>query len=140
MDSRHYSDEDFQFFLDHPADFDKEAFDQHIELCDDCRLNYKAYVALWSFVHDNIVTEPLKIDLAKVVADKIFIKEVQTQFTEKIMYGLLISLGVVCLLLCIHYLITLGMPVAFIWLLIPCGMYLWLSYEEIKRVGRKISI
>jgi hypothetical protein len=135
----HYSEEDFQSYLDGSYGGDGNALENHLLECEPCNKNFKAYSLIWLFAKNDLKTEPLRIDLAYSVANKIFAAKESKPVFEKFMYGLLICLGIVSLFLYFNYLIAYPVPTPFLLLIIPVGGYLWLNYKEIKIVEQKFA-
>ncbi len=136
----HCTEEDFQSYFDNSFTGDVNSLENHLQECELCSKNFKAYSLVWSFAKNDLQTEPLRIDLAYCVANKVFaIKESKAVF-EKVMYAIFICLGIVFLFLCFNYFIAHSIPTPFILLAIPVGLYLWLNYKEIKIIEQKFAL
>jgi hypothetical protein len=135
----HFTEEDFQSYFDKSFADDTNALENHLRECALCSKTFKAYSLVWSFAKNDLQTEPLRIDLAAVVASKAFAVEERKPVVEKLMYGMLICLGIISLSLCFNYLISRSMPTPFILLTIPFCLYLLLTYKEISIVNRKFT-
>jgi hypothetical protein len=137
---RHYTDEDFQNYLDNTFTGNISSLENHIQECELCSKNLEAYSLVWSFSKSNLQTKPLGIDLAYSVTNKVFSVKENKHVFEKVMYGILICLVIVCLALCLRFLLSSSIPVSFILLTIPVGLFLWVNYKEIKIVQKKIAL
>jgi hypothetical protein len=135
----HYTEEDFQSYFDNSFAGDTNLLENHLRECERCSKTFEAYSLVWSFAKNDLKTDPLKINLAHVVANKVFAVKERKPVFEKVMYGMLICLGIVCLFLCFNYLISRAMPALFILLIIPFCLYLLLTYKEISIVNRKFA-
>ena len=71
-ESSHYTDEDFQSYFDNNFAGDVNFLENHLQECELCSKNFKAYSLVWSFAKNDLKTEPLRIDLAYSVANKVF--------------------------------------------------------------------
>ena len=136
----HYTEEDFQSYFDNSFTGDANSLENHLQECELCSKNFKAYSLVWSFAKNDLKTEPLRIDLAYSVANKVFAVKESKHVFEKVMYGMFICLGIVCLTLCFNYLISNAIPTPFILLIIPFCLYLFLTYKEIKIVAQKFAL
>ena len=136
----HYKEEDFQNYFDNHFTGDRAQLENHLLDCERCSKNFQAYASVWSFTKKELKTEPLSIDLAYVVANRVFAAREIKPVYETIFYGILIGLAIACLYLCISNLIFNSMPIPFLLLIIPLGLYLLLSYKEIKMVNQKFAV
>jgi hypothetical protein len=135
----HYSGEDFQNYLDNNFTGDTGTFKNHLKECESCFTDFKAWSLVWSFAKNDLKTEPLRIDLAYVVANKVFPVRDSKRVFEKVMYGMIICLGIVCLFVCVNFLISHSIPAPFILLIIPICLYLLITYKEISIIDQKFS-
>lgn len=71
----HYSEEDFQNYFDKTFTGDVKSFEQHLEECEFCSDTFHSYSRVWSFAKKEMKSEKLRIDLASVVAVRIFEKK-----------------------------------------------------------------
>jgi hypothetical protein len=135
----HYTDEDFQNYFDKSFTGDVKFFENHLRECELCNKNFEVYSLVWLFAKNDLQTEPLRMDLAYAVANKVFaIKESKPVF-EKVMYGLLICLGLVSLSLCFNFLLSSSIPTPFILLAIPVGLFLWVNYKEVTIIEQRFA-
>lgn len=136
----HYTEEDFQNFFLKNFEGDVNSLENHLRECERCNENFKAYSSIWSFAKNDLKVDTLKVDLAYTVAFKVFAaKERQSAF-EKVMYGMLVTLLIALLSFCVKYLLSNALPTPFVLLLIPFGLFLWVSYKEMKIVQRKFAL
>jgi len=135
----HYTEEDIQSYFDNSFAGDVNSLENHLRECELCTKNFEAYSLVWSFAKNDLQTEPLSIDLAYSVTNKVFAPKEHKPVFEKAMYGIFICLGILCLSLCFKYLISSSISTPFILLAIPFGIYLWLNYKEIKIVKQKFA-
>ena len=136
----HYTDEDIQSYHENTFTGNVSSLETHIQECELCSKKVKAYSAVWSFAKNDLKTEPLRIDLAYAVADKVFPVKQYAYVFEKILYGALICLGIVCLSLCLKYMLSTSIPPSYILQGIPVGLFLWVSYMEIKIINKKLAL
>lgn len=136
----HFTEEDFQSYFDKSFTGDVKFFKNHLHECELCNKSFEAYSLVWSFAKNDLQVEPLRMDLAYAVANKVFAVQESKPVFEKVMYGLFISLGLVCLGLCFKFFISSSMPAPFILLAIPVGLFLWVNYKEIKIVQKKFAL
>lgn len=136
----HFTEEDFQSYFDKSFTGDVKVFENHLHACELCNKNFEAYSLVWSFAKNDLQTEPLRMDLAYTVANKVFAVKESNPVFDKVMYGLLICLGLLCLVLCFKFFISSSMPTPFILLAIPIGLFLWVNYKEIKIVQEKVAL
>ncbi len=135
----HYTEEDFQSYFDNNFTGNANLMGKHLQSCELCRKNFQAYSLVWSFAKNELQAERLRIDLACSVADKIFTFREKAPVFERVIYGILICLAIACLFLCLNFLISRSVPTPFIVLIVPFGLYLLLSYKEIKMVSQKFA-
>jgi hypothetical protein len=136
----HFTEEEFQNYLDKNFTGDIRSFESHLHECELCNKEFKAYSYVWSFAKNDLQVEPLRMDLAFAVASKIFAVRKNIPVFEKVMYGLLISLGLACLVLCFRFFVSFSMPTSFILFAIPLSLFLWVNYKEIKIVREKFAL
>ena len=136
----HYTEEDFQSYFDRNFAGDVTSLENHLKGCELCSKNFEAYSSVWSFAKNALKIESLRIDLAHAVANKVFAAKESIRFFEKVMYGMFICLGIVCLYLCFNYLFSHSIPTPFILLTIPFCLYFLLAYKEIRIVNKKFTL
>jgi hypothetical protein len=136
----HYTEEDLQGYFDRNFAGDITALENHLQECELCSKNFEAYSMVWSFAKNDLKIEPLRINLANTVANKVFAAKESYPVFEKVMYGIFICLGIVCLYLCFNYLFSHSIPTPFILLTIPFCLYLLLTYKEIRIVNKKFAL
>jgi len=137
--SNHYTDDDFQNYLDGSFENDKKTFEAHLRDCIHCNNNYEAYKAVWNFVGHSLKTESLNIDLASRVIQKAMPVKQNKPLSEKVIYALCFLIGSICLFSCIYYLVSHPLPISFLLLVIPLVLYFLLTYKEIKLLEGKFT-
>ena len=138
--TEHYTEDDFQNYLDHHFTGDRNEMESHLQDCELCHEKYQAYHAVWTFARYDLGTDQLGIDLAKVVANKVFVNKERKNIFELLMYGLFICIVMACLYVSFEYLSSLSIPFSSILCLIPLFLYFILSYKEIQIVHRKFAL
>ena len=135
----HYTDEDFQSYFDNTFTGNVSALESHVKECEFCSKKFKAYSVVWSFAKNDLKTKSLRIDLSYLVADKVFSVKENRYVFDKVMYGILICLEIVCLPLCLKFLLSLPIPSSFILMIVPVALFLWMSYREIRMFQKKFE-
>jgi hypothetical protein len=136
----HYTDEDFQDYLDNNFKGDSSLLENHLRECELCSKSFTAYSSVWTFANDVLLVEPLKINLASAVTDKIFSKKESALVFEKAMYGIFFCLGAIYIFLCVRFLLPSVMPVPFALLVIPLMLFVWVNYKEIQMLRKKYAL
>jgi hypothetical protein len=138
-ESSHYTEEDFQNYLDNNFAGDVKFFEYHLQQCEYCSKIFETYSLVWSFTKNDLQIKGLEIDLAYSVANKVYAVKERKTF-ERVMYAIFTGLGSVCLYFCFKDLVSSLMPVPFILLTIHLGLFLWVNYKEVRTVERKFAL
>lgn len=133
----HYSEEDFQNYFDKTFTGDIKSFEQHLEECEFCSDTFNSYSRVWSFAKKEMKSEKLRIDLASVVAVRIFEKKNRKSFLDQFLYGLLCCLAICCFYLIIKNLYATSISPVLVFLIIPLFLNFLMSYKEATILNRK---
>lgn len=136
-DIKHYSDEDFQNYLDRNFEGNLNSFEQHIKECSSCADSLDMYFKVWAFAKTEMGSDKLKIDLSSVVAKKIFDKRKQKPYLDYILYGVIFCLSFLSVYWSIQILISNSFNEFIGLLLIPLVFYVILAYKEVNLLQMK---
>lgn len=82
--------------------------------------------------------EPLKINLAASVADKVFAKQkTSATFADKWVFYLVVAAAITLLIFLFRYLLLLNISPALLLLTLPVLGYYWLSAKEVSVLSHK---
>lgn len=137
----HYSDEDFQQFLDNHFVGGKELFENHLRECSQCNEQFIAYSSVFSYLQTELEPAGLELSVAREVADRVFGSALSTSLVERVMYGLIAGLAVLAFGFCLRFFIDSSIsfaPLAVVLALI--GFHAFLSFLEVRLMRQKLSV
>jgi hypothetical protein len=140
QNSDHYSDEDFQQFLDNHFAGNREEFETHLRECSQCNRQFIAYRSVFSYLQTEFEPAVLEISVAKETADRVFGGVRTKTMLEKAMYWLIFGLTVVIVIICLRYLTDSSFSMVLVAGMVAIvGLHALLSNEEIKLMRQQFS-
>ena len=138
--SDHYTDDDFQEFLDNHFGGNREKFGTHLRECSRCNEEFIAYRSVFSYLQTEFEPAGLEISVAKETGDRVFGGVRANTMLEKAMYWLIFGMTVVIVIICLLYLMDSRFSMVLVaGMLAILGLHAFLSKEEIKMMKQLFS-
>jgi len=135
----HYTDTEFQQYLDNRFAGNREVFQDHLRICDLCKEQLIVYRSVFSYLQTDFELAEPSFSVATEVADIVFASLWNPGLVERIMVGVIIGVALFAFGFCFSVFVEASFTLAPLAVaLILVGFLAFLSFTEIRMMRRSL--